>query len=98
MKELGDKIPADKKPAIESALQALKDAHKSGDIAAIDSAIKGLNEAWQAASAQMYQQTGANPGAGAAGGAGFNGNQQANTSNDTKKDEDIQDADFEEVK
>ena len=98
LKELGDKIPADKKTAIESALQALKDAHKSGDISAIDAAIKGLNEAWQAASAQMYQQTGANPGAGAAGGAGFTGNQQANTSNESKKDEDIQDADFEEVK
>ena len=98
LKELGDKIPADKKTAIESALQALKDAHKSGDISAIDAAIKGLNEAWQAASAQMYQQTGANPGAGAAGGAGFTGNQQTNTSNESKKDEDIQDADFEEVK
>ena len=98
LKELGDKIPADKKTAIESALQALKDAHKSGDISAIDAAIKGLNEAWQAASAQMYQQTGANPGADAAGGAGFTGNQQANTSNESKKDEDIQDADFEEVK
>lgn len=98
LKELGDKIPADKKTAIESALQALKDAHKSGDISAIDDAIKGLNEAWQAASAQMYQQTGANPGAGAAGGAGFTGNQQTNTSNESKKDEDIQDADFEEVK
>ena len=98
LKELGDKIPADKKTAIESALQALKDAHKSGDISAIDVAIKGLNEAWQAASAQMYQQTGANPGAGAAGGAGFTGNQQTNTSNESKKDEDIQDADFEEVK
>ena len=98
LKELGDKIPADKKTVIESALQALKDAHKSGDISAIDAAIKGLNEAWQAASAQMYQQTGANPGAGAAGGAGFTGNQQTNTSNEAKKDEDIQDADFEEVK
>lgn len=98
LKELGDKIPADNKPAIESALQTLKDAHKSGDVSAIDAAIKGLNEAWQAASAQMYQQTGANPGAGAAGGAGFTGNQQANTSNESKKDEDIQDADFEEVK
>lgn len=100
LKELGDKLPADKKPAIENALQALKDAHKGGDVAAIDAAIKALNDAWQAASAQMYQQTGANPGAGAAG-AGFNGgaNQQQNSSNDSKKDDDtIQDADFEEVK
>lgn len=100
LKELGDKLPADKKPAIENALQSLKDAHKGGDVAAIDAAIKALNDAWQAASAQMYQQTGANPGAGAAG-AGFNGgaNQQQNSSNDSKKDDDtIQDADFEEVK
>ncbi len=100
LKELGDKLPADKKPAIENALQALKDAHKGGDVAAIDAAIKALNDAWQAASAQMYQQTGANPGAGAAG-AGFNGgaNQQQNSANDSKKDDDtIQDADFEEVK
>lgn len=100
LKELGDKLPADKKPAIENALQSLKDVHKGGDVAAIDAAIKALNDAWQAASAQMYQQTGANPGAGAAG-AGFNGgaNQQQNSSNDSKKDDDtIQDADFEEVK
>jgi molecular chaperone DnaK len=47
LKEIGDKIPADKKPAIEQALQQLKDAHKSGDIAAIDSAIAALNNAWQ---------------------------------------------------
>ena len=108
LKELGDKIPADKKPAIEGALQKLKDAHKSGDVAQIDTAIKGLNEAWQAASAEMYRQTGANPGAGAAsgagfgGGAGFNGGaagqSDSNASSDKKDDDNIQDADFEEVK
>ncbi len=100
LKELGDKLPADKKPAIENALQSLKDAHKGGDVAAIDAAIKVLNDAWQAASAQMYQQTGANPGAGATG-SGFNGgaNQQQNNANDSKNaDDTIQDADFEEVK
>ncbi|MBP7645992.1 MAG: hypothetical protein KA751_04490, partial [Comamonas sp.] len=43
-----DKIPADKKPAIEGALQKLKDAHKAGDIAAIDAATAELNNAWQA--------------------------------------------------
>ena len=108
LKELGDKIPADKKPAIEGALQKLKDAHKSGDVAQIDTAIKGLNEAWQAASAEMYRQTGANPGAGAAGGAGFGGGAGfnggaagqggSNASSDKKDDDNIQDADFEEVK
>ena len=66
LKELGDKIPADKKPAIEGALQKLKDAHKAGDISAIDAATAELNAAWQAASAQMYQG-GAQPGAGAQG-------------------------------
>ena len=96
LKELGDKLPADKKPAIEGALQKLKDAHKSGDMAAIDAAINELNAAWQAASAQMYQQTG-QAHAGQPGGAGFQGGQQAQSSASDSKD-DIQDADFEEVK
>ena len=55
LKEIGDKIPAQHKPAIEQALQQLKDAHKAGDIAAIDNAINALNAAWQTASQQMYQ-------------------------------------------
>ena len=59
LKELGDKIPAEHKPAIEQALQQLKDAHKAGDVAAIDTAIAALNNAWQTASQQMYQQGGA---------------------------------------
>ena len=77
LKEYGDKIPADKKGAIEAALGKLKEAHKSADIAAIDTAIAELNNAWQAASQDIYaaQQAaqgaqanaGANPGAGAAG-------------------------------
>ena len=57
LQELGDKIPADKKAPIESALNALKDAHKAQDIAAIDKAMAELNTAFQAASAQMYQRT-----------------------------------------
>ena len=92
LNELGDKLPADKKPAIEAALQKLKDAHKSGDIAAIDAAINELNAAWQTASAQMYQQTGqAGPQAGQQ-----SANAGSSQSTDTK--DDIQDADFEEVK
>ena len=86
---MGDKLPADKKPAIESALQKLKDAHKSGDLSAIDAAMSEMNNAWQAASAQMYQG-GAQPGAGAQ-----DAGAQANTSS---SDDTIQDADFEEVK
>ena len=93
LKDNGDKIPADQKPGIESALQQLKDAHKAGDVAAIDSAINNLNQVMQAASAQMYQGAqGAQPGAD----AGFNGaqgGQQAGGQNDN-----VQDADFEEVR
>ncbi|MBQ5407961.1 MAG: molecular chaperone DnaK, partial [Prevotella sp.] len=55
LKEIGDKIPAEHKPAIENALQQLRDAHKSGDITAIDNAMNALNQAWQTASQQMYQ-------------------------------------------
>ena len=93
LKDNADKIPADKKPAIESALQQLKDAHKSGDVAAIDNAINNLNTVIQGASAQMYQGAGQQAGAGANAQAG----QQAQD-NSTKSDDNIQDADFEEVK
>ena len=95
LKEIGDKIPAEHKPAIENALQQLKDAHKAGDINAIDTAIAALNNAWQTASAQMYQQGQA----GQPGGDQFNGGQQAGGQQaGGSKAEDIQDADFEEVK
>ncbi len=92
LKDLGDKLPADKKSVIEAALQKLKDAHKAQDINAIDAAIKELNDAWQAASADMYQQTGGaqQPGAD----AGFQGGAQQGA----QSKDDIQDADFEEVK
>ena len=96
LQELGDKIPADKKAPIESALNALKDAHKAQDIAAIDKAMAELNTAFQAASAQMYQQSGAQgqPGAGAQ-----SGPQDAGQSNSSSNNSDnVQDADFEEVK
>ena len=107
LKDNGDKIPADKKPAIEQALQQLKDAHKAQDLNAIDTATAALNTAVQAASAQMYGQ-GAQPGAGAQGfqgGQGFNGGAQggaqggnAQGNSGSKTDDNIQDADFEEVK
>lgn len=92
LKDNGDKIPADQKPGIEQALQQLKDAHKSGDVAAIDTAINNLNTVMQAASLQMYQQAGPQPGA----------EQQAGQQNAQQggqnADDNIQDADFEEVK
>ena len=89
LKDNGDKIPADKKPGIEQALQQLKDAHKAADVAAIDSAIANLNNVMQAASAQMYQG-GAQPGAGTQTDQQANGGAQAG--------DNVQDADFEEVK
>ena len=93
LKDNGDKIPADKKPGIEQALQQLKDAHKAADVAAIDAAIANLNNVMQAASAQMYQG-GAQTGADAQAGAGA----QQQAGGDAKGDDTIQDADFEEVK
>ena len=98
LKEIGDKIPADQKPAIENALQQLKDAHKAGDIAAIDTAIAALNNAWQTASQQMYQgaQAGPQPGADQQQGPFYN--QQAGGQQEAPKDDNIKAADFEEVK
>ena len=93
LKDNGDKIPADKKPGIEQALQQLKDAHKAGDVAAIDSAMNNLNTVMQAASQQMYQ---GGQQAGAQGAQGAQGGQQAQGGNDGAQD--VQDADFEEVK
>ena len=93
LQEIGDKIPAEHKPAIEQALQQLKDAHKAGDINAIDTAIAALNNAWQTASASMYQQGAA----GQPGGDTYQGGQQQ-AQQEGPKPEDIQDADFEEVK
>ena len=100
LQDLGDKIPADKKAPIESALNALKDAHKAQDIAAIDKAMAELNTAFQAASAQMYQQSGAQGQPG--GGAGFNGGAQSGPQDagqgGSSNTDNVQDADFEEVK
>ncbi len=92
VKENGDKIPADQKPAIEAALEKLKTAHKAQDIAGIDAATNELNQVMQAASAQMYSQAGAQPG------AQPGGQQGTDTQSNTDNKDDIQDADFEEVK
>jgi molecular chaperone DnaK len=65
LKEVGEKIPADKKAAIESALAELKSAKESNNIEAMDAASEKLNAAWQAASQDIYNATqGAQPGAG----------------------------------
>jgi len=97
LKDLGDKIPADKKAPIEAALQKLKDAHKAQDLAGIDAASAELQTAFQAASAEMYAQTGAQGGAQAGPNAGqANGNAGQDSSN--RNNDNVQDADFEEVK
>ena len=93
LKDNADKIPADKKAPIDTALQQLKDAHKAADVAAIDNATAALNAAVQAASAQMYQGE-AQPGADT---QNAQGGQQAQDNSSNPAD-DIQDADFEEVK
>lgn len=97
LKDLGDKVPADKKPTIETALQKLKDAHKAQDLAGIDTAMNELNAAWQAASAQMYSQSGAQGSQEEAQQGQQQTNNQESTTNNTNG-ENIQDADFEEVK
>ncbi len=90
LKDYSDKLPADKKEAIEKALNDLKEAHKNRDIAAIDTTLATLNTAWQAASEDMYKAT-QNAGPGAEGQPGA-GEPQA------KNDSEVTDVDFEEVK
>ena len=99
LKDYGDKIPADKKGAIETALNQLKEAHKSQNIADIDRAMEAINNAWHAASEDMAKAAqaagGANPGAGFNPGAGAQQDPANNGGNDAGAPEDV---DFEEVK
>ncbi len=99
LKELGDKIPTDKKAPIESALAKLKDAHKAQNIDQIDAAMKELNDAFHAASQDMYNAANAQNAQGGAQGNPFDGAQQGGQSNGGNQGGDnVQDADFEEVK
>ena len=93
LSEMGDKIPADKKSAIESALSKLKEAHKSQDMVGIDSATTELNTALQSAAQDLYnaQQGGAQQQAGAQ-------QQQQSAPNNDNNDDHVTDVDFEEVK
>ena len=102
LKESGDKIPTDKKEAIEAALTKLKEAHKTQDIASIETALNELNTVWQAASQDIYNATqaqgggAANPFENMPGGDPF-----ANASNASAPDNgsnEVKDVDFEEVK
>lgn len=96
LKDLGDKIPADKKTPIEAALNKLKEAHKAQDIAGVDAAMAELNSVFQAASQEMYNAQNAQGGA-QAGGANFGGQANNNAGNNNGKDN-VTDVDFEEVK
>ncbi|MDB0600077.1 molecular chaperone DnaK [Tenacibaculum maritimum] len=92
LKEFGDKLSADKKEPIEAALAELKTAHEAKDIAQIDAAMEKINEAWKAASEEMYaaQQ--------AAGGADTGAPQQEQPEANNAQGDNVEDVDFEEVK
>lgn len=91
-KEFGDKIPADKKGAIETALNKLKEAHKNQDIAAVDAAMAEMNTAWTAASEDIYKAQQA------AGGTAQPGADNAGANTSQAGGETVTDAEFEEVK
>ncbi len=92
LKEFGDKIPVEKKDAIDAALNKWKEAHKNQDYDGIDKAAEELNTAWAAASEEIYK---ANQDGGAQGAAGQPG-QEGNTTAD--QSDNVADADYEEVK
>ncbi len=89
LNEIGDKIPADKKAPIEAALSKLKEAHKAQDLAAIDAATTELNNAFQAASQDLYNAQNAQAGGPSAGDTSAGNN---------SGDGNVTDVDFEEVK
>ena len=91
LKEMGDKIPAEKKAPIEAALTELKAAHESKNIAQIDAAMEKMNQAWSTVSADMYSQAGADQAQGG-------DPQQSQPNQDPSQDGEVTDADFEEVK
>jgi len=98
LKEFGDKIPADKKQPIESALAKLKEAHKNQNIEGIDSSMNELNTVFQAASQEMYNAANSAQGGGQQGPTA--GNQQGGPQGggQPKNDGEVTDVDFEEVK
>jgi molecular chaperone DnaK len=93
LKEYGEKLSEGNKSAITKALEGLKEAHKSQDLASIDNALNTLNSAWQAAASEMYASTGAQgggPGPDASAGQGG----QSTGSNDGNN---VSDVEYEEV-
>ena len=103
LKEYGDKLPADKKAEIESALGKLKTAHQAQDIAGIDAAMNEMNAMWQKASEEMYKNAGAQGGPQGGFdpnnmGGGFQGGNPGQNNGNKGNDDNVTDADFEEVK
>ena len=99
LKEYGDKIPAEKKSAIESALTELKAAHSARNVQQIDAAMEKINAAWQAASEDMYkaqQQAGGNPGG--CGDPNCNGDCGNHQQQNNGGADNVTDVDYEEVK
>ena len=98
--DLGDKIPADKKAAIEAAVAKLKEAHKAQDLAAIDAAIKEIETTFGAAQQDILNAQAQAQAQGAAGqqGAPFQGGAQGGAAGHGPADDGVTDVDFEEVK
>lgn len=96
LKEYGEKIPANKKGAIETALGKLKDAHKSQDLAGIEASLTELNSAWTAASEDMYKSTQQQGPQGGGDGSTQQNNGEGNTG--STSGDNVTDAEFEEVK
>ncbi len=94
LKEFGDKISADKKAPIETALNNLKEAHKSQDIAQVDKALEAMNTAWTAASEEIYKAQAE----GAGGPENQSGDQAGGQPNGGASNDTVEDAQFEEVK
>ncbi|MEC9303949.1 MAG: molecular chaperone DnaK [Bacteroidota bacterium] len=88
LKEFGDKLSDEKKKPIEDALVTLKSAHESKDLSSIDNAMEKINEAWKAASEEMYKATQQSQ---------DNTNSQ-NQESSTDDSDDVTDVEFEEVK
>ena len=87
MKEFGEKLSDDKKKPIEDALAELKKAHESKDLASIDTAMENINNAWKAASEEMYKAS-----------EESKANGKASESSNENSSDDVTDVDFEEVK
>ena len=90
LKEFGDKLSEDKKKPIEDALDELKKAYETKDIAVIDPALEKINEAWKSASEEMYKAQQAQQ--------GDSSNSEKSEGSDEQSNDDVEDVDFEEVK